>query len=132
MAKRGEPLIIRDAHLPQQVELSAYGEGGFRFADMSHRGSLLSVPSGTYGWEPSTFEDITLKSLQRVLDESEQLEVLLIGTGNSLVPFSDAFKAPFREQGIMVDSMSTGAAVRTFNVLFSEKRAIAAAFLAVD
>lgn len=125
-------MFVRNAHLPQQVEISAYGNGGFRFADMSHRGSLLSVPSGTYGWEPSCMDDITSDALGRVLEEAGEIEVLLIGTGSQLQPFSDAFKAPFRERGIMVDSMSTGAAVRTFNVLFSEKRAVAAAFLAVE
>lgn len=37
---------IRDAHFPGRAPLDAYGDGGFRFAEMSHRGSLLCVPSG--------------------------------------------------------------------------------------
>ncbi|EFO29776.1 conserved hypothetical protein [Roseibium sp. TrichSKD4] len=40
---------IRDAHFPGRAPIDAYGSGGFRFADMSHRGSIFTVPSGIYG-----------------------------------------------------------------------------------
>ena len=44
---------IRAAHFPGRAPIDAYGNGGFRFADMSHRGSLLCLPSGIYGWQPA-------------------------------------------------------------------------------
>ena len=44
-----------------------------------------------------------------------------------LKPLREAFRAA----GIQADSMATGAAVRTFNVLLAEDRAVAAALLAV-
>ncbi len=34
-------ITIRDAHFPGRPGIDSYGNGGFRFADMSHRGSLL-------------------------------------------------------------------------------------------
>jgi uncharacterized protein len=37
-----------------------------------------------------------------------------------------------KEAGISADPMSTGAAVRTFNILLAEERAVAAALIAVD
>uniref|UniRef100_UPI0019535063 hypothetical protein n=1 Tax=Stenotrophomonas maltophilia TaxID=40324 RepID=UPI0019535063 len=43
---------IRDAHFPGRAPIDAYGNGGFRFADMSHRGSILCLPSGIHGWAP--------------------------------------------------------------------------------
>ncbi len=132
MRKRGEPLEVRDAHHPGMVQIEAYGNGGFRFADMSHRGSLMCVPSGVYGWSPASFDEITDEALEQILAESEGIEVLLIGSGDELKPFPDTRKAPFREKGIMVDSMSTGAAVRTYNVLLGEDRAVAAVFIAVE
>ncbi len=46
-------MVIREAHFPGRAPIEAYGNGGFRFADMSHRGSLLCLPSGVYGWEPA-------------------------------------------------------------------------------
>ncbi|KZL19123.1 hypothetical protein PsAD2_02182 [Pseudovibrio axinellae] len=132
MGKRGEPLEVRNAHFPSMVQIEAYGNGGFRFADMSHRGSLMCIPSGVYGWEPKSFEEITDEALEHVLAEADNIEVLLIGAGDELKPFAESRKAPFREKGIMVDSMSTGAAVRTYNVLLNEDRAVAAVFIAVE
>jgi uncharacterized protein len=37
-------------HLPQPAPIDAYGDGGFRFAGMSHRGSLLCFPDGIWAW----------------------------------------------------------------------------------
>lgn len=37
---------IREAHFPGRAPIDAYGNGGFRFAEMSHRGSILCLPSG--------------------------------------------------------------------------------------
>ena len=123
---------IRDAHFPGRAPLDAYGNGGFRFAEMSHRGSLLCVPSGIYGWHVNAPEDLTEEAFQRVFEEQADIEVLLVGTGPDLRPLPQALKDRFREAGILADPMSTGAAVRTYNVLLSEDRAVATALLAVD
>lgn len=123
---------IRKAHFPGRAPLDAYGNGGFRFANMSHRGSILCVPSGIYGWDVQDPSDVSLETFEKVFEEDGDIEVLLIGTGVDLRPLPADLKDRFREAGILADPMSTGAAVRTFNVLLSEGRAVAAALLAVD
>ncbi|MEO9526808.1 Mth938-like domain-containing protein [Roseibium sp.] len=123
---------IRDAHFPGRAPVDAYGNGGFRFAKMSHRGSLLCLPSGIYGWNLSDPSGLTLETFHKVFEEQEDIEVVLVGTGTDLRPLPSALKDAFREAGILADPMSTGAAVRTYNVLLSENRAVAAALLAVD
>lgn len=123
---------IRDAHFPGRAPLDAYGAGGFRFANMSHLGSLLCVPSGIYGWNLTNLSEFAPDAFERVLEEQQDIEVLLLGTGVDLMPLAPDLKALFREAGILADTMSTGAAVRTYNVLLSEDRAVAAALLAVD
>ncbi len=123
---------IRDAHFPGRAPLDAYGGGGFRFANMSHQGSLLCVPSGIYGWNLSDVGEFGLEAFERVLEEQADIEVLLVGTGSDLRPLRPDLKNAFREAGILADTMATGAAVRTYNVLLSEDRAVAAALLAVD
>jgi uncharacterized protein len=123
---------IRDAHFPGRAPLDAYGNGGFRFAKMSHRGSVLCIPSGIYGWNLSDPKDFSEAAFERVFEEQADIEVLLIGTGRDLCPLPAALRTLFREAGILADPMSTGAAVRTYNVLLSEDRAVAAALLAVD
>lgn len=122
---------IRDAHFPGRAPIDAYGNGGFRFADMSHRGSLMCLPSGIYGWDVTTVADLNAKAFETVLAESGDIEVFLLGTGMDLVRIAPDIREAFRERNISADSMNTGAAVRTFNVMLAENRAVAAAFLAV-
>ena len=123
---------IRPAHFPGRAPIDAYGNGGFRFADMSHRGSLLLLPSGIYGWEPIDAKELTVGHFEKVLAEAQDIEVLLIGTGDGMRVLPKELRAAFKEAGIAVDPMSTGAAVRTYNIMLSESRAVAAALIAVE
>ncbi|HEV7246749.1 MAG TPA: Mth938-like domain-containing protein [Shinella sp.] len=122
---------IREAHFPGRAPIDAYGNGGFRFADMSHRGSILCLPSGIHGWDKEEGAALTVDDLQRVLDEAGDIEVLLVGTGKDIRPLPADIKAALKERRISSDPMSTGAAVRTFNVMLAESRAVAAALIAV-
>jgi uncharacterized protein len=122
---------IREAHFPGRAPIDAYGNGGFRFADMSHRGSLLCLPSGIHGWEVEEGEPLTAAAFVRVLAESSDIEVLLVGTGANLKPLPAEVRAALKAKGISSDPMSTGAAVRTFNIMLAESRAVAAALIAV-
>ena len=123
---------IRAAHFPGRAPIDAYGNGGFRFADMSHRGSILCLPSGIYGWEPVAPPLPGESDLGRVFAEADAIEVLLLGTGPELRRIPSDLRARLKEAGIVSDPMSTGAAVRTYNVLLAEERAVAAALIAVD
>ncbi len=125
-------IIIREAHYPGRAPIEAYGNGGFRFADMSHRGSLLCLPSGIHGWEPADPAKLTAADFDRVFSETEGIEILLVGTGADIRPLPAALRTAMKEAGISADPMSTGAAVRTYNVLLAEDRAVAAALVAVD
>ena len=60
-------------HFPDQVGIDAYGNSGFRFAEMSHRGSLLCLPTGMLGWSVATPADITLDSLAPVLAAADDI-----------------------------------------------------------
>ena len=119
-------------HYPFQVGIDAYGNGGFRFADMSHRGSLLCLPTGMHAWPISSPRNVTLASLQPVLTLADQIDVLLIGLGSDIAAIDPAIRAAFRERGVIVEAVATGGAVRTYTILFAEKRAVAAALIAVE
>jgi uncharacterized protein len=125
-------IVMREAHFPGRAPIEAYGNGGFRFADMSHRGSLLCLPSGIYGWEPNDPAVLTAEDFARVFAEADAVEILLVGYGTELKPIPKPLRAALREARISADPMATGAAVRTFNVLLAEDRAVAAALIAVD
>ena len=99
---------------------------------MSHRGSLLLLPSGIYAWNIGSPGDLSFDAFAQVVAEAAQVEVLLVGTGLDLVPLPEEWRRSFRELAVSADAMATGAAVRTFNVLLAEGRAVAAALIAVD
>ena len=131
MAGPGPGLVVRDAHFPGRAPIEAYGNGGFRFAGMSHRGSLLCLPSGIYGWKEALENRIDPASLERVFAEGDAIDILLVGTGLGLVLLDAAVRERCRALHIVAEPMATGAAVRTFNVLLAEERSVAAALLAV-
>jgi uncharacterized protein len=72
-----------------------------------------------------------LSSSGSVLDETGDIEFLLVGTGSSIRPLPADLKAALRAANVSSDPMSTGAAVRTYNVMLAESRAVAAALIAV-
>lgn len=125
-------LIIREAHFPGRAPVDAYGDGGFRFADMSHRGSILCLPSGIYGWQPVDPLALQPADFDRLFAEAGDVEILLVGMGKELRRLPEGLRTALKAARISADPMSTGAAVRTYNVLLAEDRAVAAAFIAVD
>ena len=123
--------LMEPARFPGRAPIDAYGNGGFRFADMSHRGSILALPSGIEAWPVASAAEITPEALRRVIAEAASIQVLLIGTGEALVPLAPTARGALLEAGLHPELMATGAAVRTYNVLLSEERAVAAALIAV-
>lgn len=122
----------RRAHLPRQVPIEAYGNGGFRFDGMSHRGSLLALPSGMYAWAPGDIARLMEADLGDLFLETETIDFLLVGTGLEIRPIPEALKWRFRDRHMQSDAMRTGDAIRTFNILLGERRRVAAAFFVVD
>ncbi len=123
-------LEMTEAFYPGHDPIDYYGNGGFRFGTMSHQGALLFLPSGIRRWDVD--EKPTLDSLTALMREKDDIEILLLGTGKFLTLPDPEFSAAIRAQGIKLDIMDTGAAVRTLNILLSEDRAVAAALLPVD
>ncbi len=122
-----------DGFVSERAAIDAYGNGGFRFAGMSHRGSLLVLSDGTHAWSmsaPATAADLTAPVLA-ILARLEEPHFLLLGTGQTQVFPEIALRRAFLERRIGLDVMDTGAAARTFNVLLAERRPVMAALVAV-
>ncbi|MBB3951212.1 Mth938-like domain-containing protein [Aureimonas jatrophae] len=124
--------VIREAHYPRRAPIDAYGSGGFRFADMSHRGSVLCLPSGIWGWDATAEAAFGGERLLKVFEERDEIRFFLYGTGRDIRRLPAALTDRFRSAGISVDPMSTGAAVRTYNIMLAEGRPVGAALIAVD
>jgi uncharacterized protein len=117
---------------PGRAPIDAYGNGGFRFAGMSHRGSILCVPAGIIAWDAVTIAGVTPDLIPLLQSEGAAGGVILLGTGRTPAFPDPAVMAAFRDAGLWLEVMDTGAAARTYNVLLAEDRDVSAALLAVD
>jgi uncharacterized protein len=118
-------------HLPRSAPIDAYGKGGFAFAGMSHRGSLLCLPTGIWAWDVTAPEQIDKVSLARVLDAANGIDTLIIGTGAGMWLPPAELRTALRAVRVVVDAMQTGPAIRTYNIMMGERRRVAAALIAV-
>ena len=118
-------------HLPRQALIDAHGGGGFRFAGMSHRGSLLCLPDGIWAWPVESSDALTDETLAPVFARADDLDFFILGTGAAPWTAPVPLRVRFREARISFDVMTTGPAVRTYNVMLMEGRRLGAALIAV-
>jgi uncharacterized protein len=118
-------------HLPHQTVINSHGDGGFRFAGMSHRGSLLCLPDGIWAWPVTDVADLTQDALALVFARVGALDFFILGTGNAQWNVPPLLRARFRDAHISLDTMTTGPAVRTYNVMLMESRRVGAGLVAI-
>jgi len=118
-------------HLPRPALIDAYGDGGFRFAGMSHRGSLLCFPDGVWAWPINDARELTEDAFSAVFARADSLDFFLIGAGREPWVLPAGLRQRFRDVSLSVDTMATGAAVRTYNILLAENRRAGAGLIAV-
>jgi len=118
-------------HLQRPAPIDAYKNRGFRFAGMSHRGSLLCFPDGIWAWSVNDVTELMEATLSAVFDRAESLDFFLIGAGPDPWTLPETIRKRFRELALSVDAMATGAAVRTYNILLAENRPVGARLIAV-
>ena len=118
-------------HLPRSAPIDAYGNGGFAFAEMSHRGSLLCLPDAIWAWPVAKPEEIDRASLERVFAGADGIDTLIVGTGTGVWLPPSELREALRAVKVVLDTMQTGPAVRTYNIMIGERRRVAAALIAV-
>jgi uncharacterized protein len=118
-------------HSQRPAPIDAYKDRGFRFAGMSHRGSLLCFPDGIWAWSVNDVTELMEATLSAVFDRAESLDFFLIGAGPDPWTLPETIRKRFRELALSVDAMATGAAVRTYNILLAENRRVGARLITV-
>jgi uncharacterized protein len=118
-------------HLPRSAPIEAYGNGGFAFADMSHRGSLLCLPDAIWAWPVTRPDEINEVTLRRVIEMAASIDTLVIGAGSEVWLPPSWLRERLRKVSIVIDAMQTGPAIRTYNIMIGERRRVAAALIAV-
>lgn len=122
---------MQDSMLPLGAEaqvVRSYGASGFRIAQGEYDSHVLVLPSRTLVWSGA----LTVEALAPLLPSpseahGEDAPLLLIGTGARHEMIAPELRRALKAHGLAVDSMDTGAACRTFNILLGEGRRVAAA-----
>ena len=104
--------------------VDGYGPGFFRVGGEVVEGAMLTGPMGTTPW--AGYDDPA-----PLLALAEAVDVLFIGTGAEAAHIPTALRSALEAAGLGVESMTSPAACRTYNVLLSEGRRVALAALAV-
>ena len=105
MADQPNPKTFDSGFVPGRHIIDTYGNGGFRFAGMSHRGSILLLPSGVRAWEVTEPRAIDRTALRPVQAESEGIELLLVGTGLDIAAIDPALRGWLKDFGVGLDVM---------------------------
>ncbi len=109
----------------------SFGNGGFRFGDMSHQGSLLVLPSGMRAWDPLDIADLTATHVIAIAEEANEIDFLLFGTGSNMQQLPKSAVDCLVNLDMPHDVMSTSSAIHVYNVVLGERRRVAAALIAV-
>jgi uncharacterized protein len=111
--------------------IQSYGGNGFEVSGRRRQGSILVLPDGTRDWSVDSMGDLSLPSLSPIIDFEPAVELLIIGCGATFSLPPVTLRDVLRSKDIGVETMDTGAACRTYNVLAGEDRRVAAALMAL-
>ena len=109
----------------EALPIESYGPGFFRINGQLIEGAAIIHAQGARSW--GGYDDV-----QPVLDMRDEVDFVLLGTGANMLPVPPAFRAALDEAGIGIEPMASPTACRTYNVLVSEGRRVAAVLLPLD
>ena len=112
-----------------RLVIESYGDDGFRINGERHAGPVLVWPERVVPWEASSLDTAAIETLSPLFDAEPRIDILLIGSGATFEMAPAALRAALSARRIALESMDTGAACRTYNVLMAEDRRVAAALL---
>ena len=120
--------------VPGRHAVDAYGAGGFRFAGMSHVGSILATPRGVYAVTARDLGELRFEHFAPLLAEIAEapgsVDLLVVGLGEKMARLPAPLAQKLRGAKLRLEVMATGPAARIYNVLVSENRRVAALLLA--
>ncbi|MEM9716782.1 MAG: Mth938-like domain-containing protein [Pseudomonadota bacterium] len=115
---------LSEVQFGEQPPVDGYGTGYFRIGGELFEGSVLISSQGVTPWPG-------FEALDQLIDARGDYDVLFLGMGADIAALPAAAKAQLDATDINYEIMSSPAAARSYNVLLSEGRRIAAALLAV-
>ncbi len=114
----------------QQI-IQAYAGGSFKISGQIYDGAVIVRPDGTSLWdvEIADISNLKLDDFSTMIADKGNIDVVLFGCGKNMAILPRELRAALKDCGLSVDSMDTGAACRTYNVLMAEGRRVVCALL---
>jgi uncharacterized protein len=116
---------------PGSHTIRSYASGQIVVDEEIIQTSVIVTPAQIQeNWPPESVNDLTLQHIQMILDLEP--EIVLLGTGSRQQFLSQELIIPFMQMNIGLEIMDTQGACRTYNVLMSEGREVAAALFMIQ
>ena len=122
---------MAETQAPTPQIIQGYGAGMFRISAIVHQNSVIVFPTQTILWPVTELGQVDESSLSPALGQAPELDILLLGTGNTMKLADPTLIRACRAHSVVLEVMDTGAACRTYNLLAGEQRRIAAALIAL-
>ena len=108
--------------------ITAYGSDYIEINKQRYAQNLIVMPATLiHDWQAASFADLTNEDFQQIADLKP--EVVSLGTGTTHLFLHPRHYQPLTDKGIALECMTTAAACRTYNILMSEGRSVAAALI---
>ena len=108
--------------------ITAYGADYIEINKQRYAQNLIVMPDAlTLDWQVARFTDLTNEHFKQIADLNP--EVVLLGTGATHLFLHPKHYQNLTDNSIALECMTTAAACRTYNILMSEGRNVAAVLI---
>ncbi|MCD1624424.1 Mth938-like domain-containing protein [Seohaeicola saemankumensis] len=116
---------VTEVNFQGVVPIDGYGPGFFRVNDQVIEGAVLVTAERARQWGG-------VDDLEPLLALAGEVDVIFLGMGADIAHAPAELRNQLEALGVGVEVMNSPAACRTYNVLLSEGRRVAAALLPVE
>lgn len=110
--------------------IQSYGTGRFKINGELFEQAVIVMPDSVSLWNVGRpLGECSVADFESILAQADEIDVVFVGCGKIMEMIPADIKAAFQDKNIVIESMDTGAACRTYNVLLMEGRRVAAALM---
>src|SRR6185503_6300286 len=110
--------------------IQSYSTVGFKVSGKMFQGSVIVFPDRALPWQVDSVYDLKLADFA-VFDKKD-IDFLIVGCGAKAERMELPIIHAIQTRGILLETMETGAACRTYNALLADGRRIAAALIPAE
>lgn len=114
-----------------RMVIDGYGGGSIIISGKRYKGCVYVAATTLHPLPDATYAALSEKDFSAIADHLSEVELLLVGSGTTFSDLPSPLLKFFKQKGIAVELMDTGAACRTYNILLAEGRNVAALLVAV-